>query len=418
MKDEKIIIFGAGVEGDKTLDRVGEERVSFFVDNNVELQGNFFRSKRVVSPEKLCNEYQPESYKVLISSPQYYSEIREQLDAMGIHDALSTTRFLIDEAFDGSHNVHRIILMNTHSGINVGDQLITEGELVFFEQFFPEYSIVELPADLIYEDILYIKELVNLNDCIAISGGGYMGSLWHYYGEDNVRSIIRTFPDNRIVIMPQSIFFEDSQYGRREYQISKEIYSSHRDLYICAREGKTYDLVEKMLNNRERVRLVPDMALILNRVKDAKRDRVGVCIRCDKEGILPESSRDEVTASITSEIVFFDMLADRYIGIQKRKTTVESYITMVARFKYVITDRLHCMILCVITGTPCIAFDNLTRKVSGVYEWILNNKYIHIANDIETVKELIEFYETNSEHYLYNMDLTQKKYSIIADCFY
>ena len=53
--------------------------------------------------------------------------------------------------------------------------------------------------------------------------------------------------------------------------------------------------------------------------------------------------------------------------------------------KLVITDRLHGMLFSAITHTPCIAIDNLSRKVSGVYEWIKALPYVKIIHASATV---------------------------------
>lgn len=56
----------------------------------------------------------------------------------------------------------------------------------------------------------------------------------------------------------------------------------------------------------------------------------------------------------------------------------------------VITDRLHAMIFAAITETPCIAMDNKSKKVKGVYEWIRDLPYVQYADDISTACELIQ----------------------------
>ena len=406
MNDRKIIVFGAGAEGRKALLRIGEERIFYFVDNNVDLQGSYFHSKKVLSLEELLNILQTEDYRIIISSQKYYHDISNQLHDVGIDDATSISRFLVEDAFQNKENGHRILLMNTHAGINIGDQLITEGELIFFNKFLPDFSIIELPADIIYEELALIKEFTLEDDIIAISGGGYMGSLWMSYGEDNVRSIANAFPQNRIIIMPQSVFFEDSKEGEIEYRNSIDIYSKHSKLYFCAREKRTFDTVVKMLNKKDKTYLIPDMAILLSAAKTQERENVGICLRGDKEKILSESFCKQLSNYIESEVVTIDMLADNYIGIHNRKQIVSRMILQVSKLKYVITDRLHCMILCAITGTPCIAFDNLTGKVSGVYDWIKSNEYIHVLSDFDTVFDLIKKYENESTLYQYdNSDL-------------
>ena len=58
-----------------------------------------------------------------------------------------------------------------------------------------------------------------------------------------------------------------------------------------------------------------------------------------------------------------------------------------------ITDRLHGMIYAYLTGTPCIVLDNVSGKVSHVYDlWLYNVPYIKFvadsSNTMEAIKEL------------------------------
>ena len=58
----------------------------------------------------------------------------------------------------------------------------------------------------------------------------------------------------------------------------------------------------------------------------------------------------------------------------------------------IITDRLHCMLLCVLTKTPCIFYDNSTHKLSGTYEHIKKLRYIKPvegANSDELIKQML-----------------------------
>ena len=51
----------------------------------------------------------------------------------------------------------------------------------------------------------------------------------------------------------------------------------------------------------------------------------------------------------------------------------------------VITDRLHGMILCAITGTPCIVLESKSPKVRGCYSWIKHLEYIRFANSSDDI---------------------------------
>ena len=58
-----------------------------------------------------------------------------------------------------------------------------------------------------------------------------------------------------------------------------------------------------------------------------------------------------------------------------------------AHAELVITDRLHGMIFCAITGTPCIVINSKSPKVAGCYEWIKNLDYIRFAENAASIKD-------------------------------
>ena len=418
MLNEEIIIFGAGDEGKNLLGRIGADRVKCFVDNNEKLQSCHIHSKRIISINELTQLYKSNKFTIVISSRKYYLKISQQLVSVGINEAVSVSRFLIEDAFKGRAKERRILLVNTHVATNIGDHLISEAELSFFSAYLPEFTVIELTADLIDEDIETIKKFVLCNDIVAISGGGYMGSLWKSYGEDNVRSIISHFPNNRIIVLPQSIFFENTPDGKHELEISKRIYSMHNQLYICARESNSYRVLKKMLGRNDKTILLPDMVAFFDESKNIiRRKSVGLCIRSDKESILSFETRKKLKDMISDDVTVFDMHAEQYIYAIGRKAIVKKYIELVSGMKYVITDRLHCMLLCVVTGTPCLAFDNISGKITGVYEWIKGNNYIHIADSIDSVKEFTNFYKNNQETFRYDQKNILSQFDRLAALF-
>lgn len=73
-------------------------------------------------------------------------------------------------------------------------------------------------------------------DLLVITGGGFLGSMWLYNAENTVREIITDYPDNKVVILPQTIFFENNERGKKEFLKTSRIYNNHDKLTICLRE--------------------------------------------------------------------------------------------------------------------------------------------------------------------------------------
>ena len=81
------------------------------------------------------------------------------------------------------------------------------------------------------------------------------------------------------------------------------------------------------------------------------------------------------------------MYRDTHIGGEglSLKNRVESLKLIWNDFKkaeLVITDRLHGMIFCYITGTPALVFLNNNHKVKSSYFWINNAPHIKLVEDV------------------------------------
>jgi len=413
--NNKAILFGAGALGKELLNKINRDRVAFFVDNNPDIIGTYIGNIEIISVSHLKKIEGVANYDIVITTEKYFHEIEEQLNAIGIFNCISSSCYLIKLKFENYENRERIILANTHMGTNMGDHLITISEFMFLERFFPEYSVVELTADEIDEKFEIIKNYIDKDDIIAISGGGYMGSLWLTYGENNVRHIVSELPDNKIIVLPQSIYFENSAEGEIQLQISRNIYNSHKNLTICIREPKQWNYVQGLFSDKVKIKIYPDMVLFrAQHITFSERDKVGICFRMDKESVVTTEYRKQIMDIVKDTTYCFDMHTDEPIMGLKRNEYIQKYIDMVSGFKYVLTDRLHCMLLCLITGTPCIAFDNLTGKLSSVYQWINDCDYINIVGSENEVEKYIKKYSNNTETKLYDWSDIYKKFEELS----
>lgn len=286
----------------------------------------------------------------------------------------------------------KIYLIGTPEHSNLGDHAIAAAILEFLERELPDYQIYEISFDMYNKHCRCIKKFINKKDVILINGGGSMGVEWFFY-EELIRLIIKQFPHNRIVIMPQTIFYGDSEYGRREFERSRGIYSAHGDLHIIAREKYSYEIMKNAYPDN-RVYLKPDAVLYLNRAGPRlKRDGILICLRNDVEKSLTQAQCAELIESCrqyTGSIRYTDTISScEHIPLTSRNTELEMKFSEFRSSRLVITDRLHGMIFCAITETPCIALGNYNHKVKGVYEWIRDLNYIRFLDDCRDVKKYI-----------------------------
>lgn len=261
---------------------------------------------------------------------------------------------------------------------NLGDQAISLAiEWFLNDEFGKEHVRVINETDIIGY-IQSLKNQIYKEDVIVLGGGGNMGDLYPRY-ESIRRLVIKSFPDNKIVIFPQTIDYTDDKYGMKEFERAKRVYRAHKKLIICAREKKTLEIFKSFCKN---VLLVPDIALYLAGkllVTKGASSKCGICLREDNESLLDEKERGELFAELKGQSIDFEKITTMYFVEDKlmcfddRKCAVQTKLEEFAKYKMIITDRLHGMIFSILSNTPCLALDNSNHKVSGVYSTIEKN---------------------------------------------
>lgn len=310
----------------------------------------------------------------------------------------------------------KLLLMNTPEHDNVGDHLIALSEMEFLQSRFPKYSIYEITDIEFLWHRSKLKQYIHEEDIIFITGGGFLGSLWLYNGETNVREILQEYRDNRIIILPQTIYFENNERGKKEYHNSLEAYNQAKKLTLLLRDRKSYELVEHIEDTSFRFEIMPDMAFFYQKnmkieLQNKKEKIVLFCIRKDKESVLPAKLVEQIKEVFREKgyrIAYTSMHSGKFEGLDGREEQVRCKLQEIANVKVVVTDTLHCMVSSALMGTPCFAFDNVSGKVRNVYHWIENLPYIYMQQSISDIEKIVardnfqkgEFYLDKSEMYL------------------
>lgn len=281
---------------------------------------------------------------------------------------------------------HKIWILDACDHYNLGDQAILMAELKFLKDNFEDFEIISVGLANYDRYITSIKSFIDEKDYIFLHGGGNLGN--YYKNAERIRrDIISRFPNNKIILFPQTIYFSDDDEGKKELIKSIDIYSNHKDLVLISREKVSYKFMrEKFTNNK--IILTPDIVLYLSKCKgNNHRDGALLCCRDDKEGVLSQKDKQ----------LLYDELMNTFNKVEITDTVggnnfnaVENKFNEFKKAKLVITDRIHGMIFAAITGTPCIALSNYNYKVKGTYEWIKHLGYIKFADDIKEVPKLID----------------------------
>ncbi|MGN1298842.1 MAG: polysaccharide pyruvyl transferase family protein [Candidatus Scatovivens sp.] len=285
----------------------------------------------------------------------------------------------------------KIILMGIPHHDNLGDVAIGYAEKKFIKENFPEYELICLPEENLIEHAEKEKNNIKEEDIIFLHGGGNFGNQYIII-ENYRRKIIELFPNNKIIMFPQTIYFTENETGKIELEKSKRIYSSHKNLIITAREEKSLEIIKREFC-KNRILYLPDIVTYLNEIGQNDRNGALLILRNDREKSI--KLEDEIAIQNIAKIHFnniekTDISEGKYYEEQFLEKKLFDIFEKYRRFELVITDRLHGMIFAMITGTPCIALKNYNYKVESFYKWFENINYIEFLKNISDLENKIK----------------------------
>ena len=284
----------------------------------------------------------------------------------------------------------KAILIGTPVHGNLGDHLIAEEEISFLSNYFSDYSLFECCMPMYLAGSKFIKNICSLDDIIFISGGGWMGSLW-LDNEITIRNIIKDFPNNQIVIFPQTAYYTNDTEGCSVMNQTINVIKSHKNILLMLRDYESYSIMKKQLIfSNVKVAYYPDMALYGSffeddKIDDLKTREIFLCLRDDREAYIDKDSIKHQLNKSNYKVRSFTTVKNKHIYPRNRKKALKNFRDEIINADVVITDRLHAMIFSLLNGIHCYAFDNKTRKVSGVYEWIKHTNMVTLLYSSENV---------------------------------
>ena len=275
------------------------------------------------------------------------------------------------------------IMIATPSHGNLGDQAIVYAQRRFLTDALSDFAVFEIQRyqyELAREKI---QEMVRPSDVVVVDGGGSVGTLWPEEN-DKINDIVRRFADRTVLVFPQTAYFEDSERGRKCKRETAAAYQSNPNLVYFSRDRSTFETVSRLSPEMPNY-YVPDIVPYIDDAPfGAARYGALLCLRDDKERTLDNEAAKaidfalgelELAAKRTSTVV--DEPTRIYEG--NRNVVLSAKWAEFSSAELVITDRLHGMFFSVITGTPCVALDNVSHKVSQGYEWIEGSPNVLLA---------------------------------------
>lgn len=276
---------------------------------------------------------------------------------------------------------------------NIGDLLIMHGTLAFFRRYGLKPRI-SAPA------FSYAPRWIARGDAIVFHGGGNFGDLYAAFGFQALREqVASTRPDNRIIIMPQTLHFTSPEARQRSARIFRE----HPDVHLCVRDYASYEMA---LEFTDHVYLLPDMAhqlypilpthaptsgaLLISRMDDEKREAGGgnifeVAAVTDWPVLVGDNERhiDRFRRSMhgLSRLGMGwngNKLLTRLWANYSGKLVGEA-VRLFSSHNHIISDRLHGHILACLMNKSSTVLDNSYGKNSGyVSAWTANSELVSL----------------------------------------
>ncbi len=282
---------------------------------------------------------------------------------------------------------------------NIGDHLIMQGSLKFFQK--NNIRVKHIASAIDFQFPKLEKNIV-----IILHGGGNLGDLYDLHQQFR-KKIIQTYPDNRIIIFPQTIHFESND----NYMACCQQYTQHKDLHICLRDKNSYQLA---LNMSKNIYLIPDMAHSLYPIKSCTQPLYTELFlkRNDKESnssitkieVDTTIDWDNITGKYGLYIIkkFFKTLrfSKRYKIKLLRTITIRLWIKyseflthraikLFSKYENVLTDRLHAHLLSCLMNKKNIVLDNSYGKnYSYIQLWTLESPYVMLYDGNDYIPEI------------------------------
>lgn len=320
---------------------------------------------------------------------------KETWDDLSSHKRNIKSRFKKSTYSPELKNHKKVLIIGAADYENLGDHAIAFAQYRFISDLNLDYPIYEIPSRT---PLKHIESIINPTDILVFTGGGNLGTKYGFL-HDTFLPIIKKYPNNHKIFMPQSYTFAEYTSPKFMNKIKSEFAKSGHNLTITAREPKSYDLFKKTFPDN-RIIETPDIVLSLQLDQVENKDANGILMLMRNEGekVLSFEFEHSLIKSLaeTYSVTVPDKELEHDVQPEHRLEALSEQWNEVKEHKLVITDRLHGMIFAQIMGVPCIVFDNYNSKIKMTCEkWLSDMDSIYFIDpreplDMETILKQVQ----------------------------
>jgi pyruvyl transferase EpsI len=275
---------------------------------------------------------------------------------------------------------------------NAGDQAQVVAIQDWLDHHFPDQPRLDLDQDQVIHLLPALGYLLNPDDVIVLHSGGNLGD--RYMSTEGARrQLIQKFPHNRIISLPQTIYFTETDHGAMQRLKTQAIYQNHRHLTVLCRDVYSAHLADNLFPQTPTF-CIPDFVLSLP-LRNHPRNLEGsilLCLRHDSdiESAFLKEDKAQLFAKFKGRAKLIDIRREAPVSPQERRDFVEATLVEFEQAAVIVTDRFHGLIFAIICQRPCVALPSIGHKMTFGIRWFRDLPWVKWADNLEAVPKLVE----------------------------
>ncbi|XP_067681570.1 uncharacterized protein [Haliotis asinina] len=263
---------------------------------------------------------------------------------------------------------------------NKGDPAIAMGEISLLRRLDIQlvyYCVSSKCTAKAIETAFEESKRYTKDDLIILLQGG--GNLFSYERADAVRQrVISKFPNHRIILFPQSIWF---RFGDTKRHQLASMYNRHGNLTVLVRDRLSLQRATSVFT-RANIILAPDMAFQIGPVSRFMPPSFDVLWLRRRDSETTGYDLPDFPANVSvrvSDWLHWPTPRDGS-SMETAFHIATNGLLFLQRGRVVITDRLHGHILSILLGIPHVIMDNNYQKVSSYRQtWTRGVEFVKLA---------------------------------------